>query len=73
MMMEIIKTIFIEILEIQRICLTEFNGDPEDNEEIIRQQLYQIAFEDEQLKKIFNKKLFRLYFPYQSEAVDDVM
>ena len=46
------KTIFIEILEIQRVYLTEVNRDPKVNEEIIRQQLYQIDLEEERLKTI---------------------
>lgn len=46
------KAIFIEILEIQRVYLTEVNRDPKVNEEIIRQQLYQIDLEEERLKTI---------------------
>ena len=46
------KQIFIEILESQREYLTELNEDPKINEEIIRQQLYQIDLEEERLKII---------------------
>jgi Na+/H+ antiporter len=44
------KTVFIELLEIQREYLSELNKDPSVNEEIIRQQLYQIDLEEERLK-----------------------
>lgn len=46
------KIIFIELLEVQRLYLTEFNKDPDFDEEIIRQQLYQIDLEEERLKII---------------------
>ena len=46
------KQIFVEILESQREYLTELNEDPKINEEIIRQQLYQIDLEEERLKII---------------------
>ena len=46
------KQIFIEILDSQREYLTEMNKDPAINEEIIRQQLYQIDLEEERLKRI---------------------
>ncbi len=46
------KIIFAEILERQRIYLTELNKDPDFDEEIIRQQLYQIDLEEERLKII---------------------
>ena len=46
------KTIFVEVLEIQRQYLTELNKDPKIDEEIIRQQLYQIDLEEERLKVI---------------------
>lgn len=46
------KVIFIEMLEIQRDYLTELNKDPKIDEEIIRQQLYQIDLEEERLKII---------------------
>lgn len=46
------KTIFIEMLEVQREYLSELNKDPKINEEIIRQQLFQIDLEEERLKMI---------------------
>lgn len=46
------KKIFVELLESQREYLTELNKDPKINEEIIRQQLYQIDLEEERLKMI---------------------
>ena len=46
------KTIFIEMLEVQREYLTEFNKNPKINEDIIRQQLYQIDLEEERVKSI---------------------
>jgi len=46
------KVIFVELLESQREYLTELNKDPSINEEIIRQQLYQIDLEEERLKII---------------------
>lgn len=46
------KVIFVEMLECQRQYLTELNKDPKINEEIIRQQLYQIDLEEERLKMI---------------------
>ncbi len=44
------KAIFIELLESQRQYLTELNKDPKIDEEIIRQQLYQLDLEEERLK-----------------------
>ena len=46
------KQIFVEILESQREYLTQLNEDPKINEEIIRNQLYQIDLEEERLKII---------------------
>ena len=46
------KKIFVEMLEVQREYLTELNKDPAINEEIIRQQLYQIDLEEERLRMI---------------------
>lgn len=46
------KLIFIEMLETQREYLSELNKDPKINEEIIRQQLFQIDLEEERLKMI---------------------
>ena len=46
------KVIFIELLESQRAYLTELNKDPKINEEIIRQQLYQIDLEEERLRVV---------------------
>lgn len=46
------KLIFVELLESQRNYLTELNKDPKIDEEIIRQQLYQIDLEEERLKII---------------------
>lgn len=46
------KIIFIELLEVQRKYLNELNKDPEIDEAIIRQQLYQIDLEEERLKII---------------------
>jgi Na+/H+ antiporter len=46
------KPIFLEILESQRAFLTELNKDPHFNEEIIRQQQYQLDLEEERLKII---------------------
>ncbi|MCH5721289.1 cation:proton antiporter family protein [Niabella hibiscisoli] len=46
------KIIFVELLESQRQYLTELNKDPSIDEEIIRQQLYQIDLEEERLKII---------------------
>ncbi|GAB4025945.1 Na+/H+ antiporter [Spirosoma gilvum] len=46
------KSIFVELLEIQRLYLSELNKDPRIDEEIIRQQLYQIDLEEERLKII---------------------
>jgi len=44
------KEVFIEILDIQREYLTNLNKDPKIDEEVIRQQLYQIDLEEERLK-----------------------
>jgi CPA1 family monovalent cation:H+ antiporter len=46
------KVLFVEVLEAQRQYLVELNKDPKINEEIIRQQLYQIDLEEERLKII---------------------
>lgn len=46
------KLIFVEMLESQRQFLAELNKDLSINEEIIRQQLYQIDLEEERLKII---------------------
>jgi len=46
------KIIFVQMLEIQREYLSELNKDPKINEEIIRQQLYQIDLEEERLRMI---------------------
>lgn len=47
------KVIFFELLESQRQFLTTLNKDPKIDEEIIRQQLYQIDLEEERLRTIF--------------------
>jgi len=46
------KEIFLELLDVQRLYLSELNKDPKINEEIIRQQLYQIDLEEERLRII---------------------
>ncbi len=46
------KELFYELLENQREYLTELNKDPKIDEEIIRQQLYQIDLEEERIKSI---------------------
>jgi CPA1 family monovalent cation:H+ antiporter len=46
------KAIFKELLECQRKYLTELNKDPAIDEDIIREQLYQIDLEEERLKII---------------------
>jgi len=46
------KIIFVELIESQRKYLMELNKDPNFDEEIIRQQLYQIDLEEERLKII---------------------
>lgn len=46
------KKIFIEMLESQREYLTELNKDPKIDEELIRQQLYQIDLEEERVHMI---------------------
>jgi len=51
-MTEKTKALFVESLELQRAYLTELNKDPKINEEIIRDQLYQIDLEEERLKII---------------------
>ena len=51
-MNENMKTLFIEMLEIQRIYLTELNKDDTIDEDIIRQQFYQIDLEEERLRTI---------------------
>ncbi|REA55522.1 hypothetical protein DSL64_28060 [Dyadobacter luteus] len=42
--------VFTEVLQMQREYLTELNKDHKIDEEIIRQQLYQIDLEEERLK-----------------------
>ena len=44
--------IFLELLESQRQYLAELNKDPDVDEEIIRQQLYQIDLEEERLRMV---------------------
>jgi len=44
--------IFLELLESQRRYLNELNKDPDVDEEIIREQLYQIDLEEERMKII---------------------
>jgi CPA1 family monovalent cation:H+ antiporter len=51
-MTEKAKALFVELLECQRQYLTELNKDPKIDEEIIRQQIYQIDLEEERLKVI---------------------
>ena len=46
------KSLLIEMLEVQRVYLAELNKDPKIDEEIIRDQLYQIDLEEERLKMI---------------------
>ncbi len=46
------KAVFVEMLESQRRYLVELNKDPKIDEEIIREQLYQLDLEEERLKKI---------------------
>lgn len=46
------KAVFLELLESQREYLTALNKDPKINEEIIRQQLYQLDLEEERLSMI---------------------
>lgn len=46
------KIIFVEMLEVQRKYLSELNKDVTINEDVIRQQLYQIDLEEERLKMI---------------------
>lgn len=46
------KALFVEVLEAQRQYLSKLNEDPAIDEEIIRQQLYQIDLEEERLKII---------------------
>ncbi|OMP74645.1 Na+/H+ antiporter [[Flexibacter] sp. ATCC 35208] len=52
LMNEKMKKIFIDLLESQRDYLTELNKDPTIDEEIIREQLYQIDLEEERIKII---------------------
>lgn len=52
LMTEKTKALFVESLELQRKYLIELNKDPKINEEIIRDQLYQIDLEEERLKII---------------------
>lgn len=44
------KTVFLDMLEKQREYLIELNKDPKINEEIIREQLYQLDLEEERLR-----------------------
>jgi CPA1 family monovalent cation:H+ antiporter len=46
------KALFVEVLESQRQFLATLNKDPKIDEEMIRQQLYQIDLEEERLKLI---------------------
>ena len=46
------KALFVEVLEVQRQYLAELNKDVSIDEEVIRQQLYQIDLEEERLKII---------------------
>lgn len=46
------KVIFMELIECQRQYLNELNKDPDIDEEIIRQQFYQLDLEEERLKII---------------------
>ncbi|QKZ12579.1 Na+/H+ antiporter [Spirosoma sp. KUDC1026] len=46
------KSIFVELLESQRQYLTELNKDPKVDEDLIRQQLYQIDLEEERLRVV---------------------
>lgn len=46
------KVIFLEILEVQRAYLSTLNKDPKIDEDIIRQQLYQIDLEEERLRVV---------------------
>lgn len=46
------KEIFREILEVQRQFLADLNKNPNIDEEVIRQQLYQLDLEEERLKII---------------------
>lgn len=46
------KGVFVEALQSQRKYLNELNKDPEIDEEIIREQLFQIDLEEERLKRI---------------------
>lgn len=46
------KAVFVEMLESQRKYLAELNKDPKVDEEMIRDQLYQIDLEEERLKMI---------------------
>jgi len=44
------RDVFIEVLEIQRQYLSQLNKDPAFDEELIREQLYQIDLEEERLR-----------------------
>jgi Na+/H+ antiporter len=46
------KTIYLEMLEHQRQYIADLNRDPSVDEEIIRQQLYQIDLEEERVRMI---------------------
>ena len=43
---------FVDIIEVQRRYLTVLNKDPKIDEDVIRQQLYQLDLEEERLKII---------------------
>jgi CPA1 family monovalent cation:H+ antiporter len=46
------KALFMEVLETQRQYLVDLNKDPDMDEELIREQLYQIDLEEERLKMV---------------------
>lgn len=46
------KRIFLDVLESQRVFLTELNKDPHISEEIIRHQLYQLDLEEERWRVV---------------------
>ena len=49
---EDIKIVLLEMFELQRAYLHELNKDPKIDEEIIRQQVYQIDLEEERIKYV---------------------
>lgn len=51
-MSEKAKGAFLQLLESQRVYLTELNKDPDVDEEIIRAELYQIDLEEERIRRI---------------------